>query len=412
MEMERIFEAALNIQEPWFISKVDFDVSRKRLDLRLDFRKGSTFKYEENEIIGQYKAYDKVEKEWRHLNFFEHECYLTARVPRIKTPDNKTHLIQPPWNGLQNGFTLLFEAFILQLSKGMPVHLVGALVHTSDHKVWSILDKYTEKARQNCDYSAVTEIGMDETSIAKGHEYISLFVDLKKKKTIFVTDGKDSATVKAFKADLELHNGNASNITDVSCDMSPAFIKGVRENLPEAKITFDKFHILKIINAAVDDVRRAEARINPLLTGARYIFLKNDKNLTAAQRQKKEELVLSDLNIKSMEALSMRESFQQIYAAPTEELFEELLVKWYDWTANSELEPMGRAAKTIKKHWDGIIQWKKSHINNGILEGLNSVVQAAKRKARGYKAKHFKTIAYLITGGLDFSQINPACLPT
>jgi len=194
--------------------------------------------------------------------------------------------------------------------------------------------------------------------------------------------------------------------------MSPAFIKGVRENLPEAKITFDKFHILKIINSAVDDVRRTEARINPLLTGTRYVFLKNDKNLTAAQRQKKEELVLSDLNIKSMEALNMRESFQQIYAAPTEALFEELLVKWYDWTANSELEPMARAAKTIKKHWDGIIQWKKSHINNGVLEGLNSVVQAAKRKARGYKAKHFKTIAYLITGGLNFSQINPACLPT
>lgn len=412
MEMERIFEAALNIQEPWYISKVAFDASRKRLDLRLDFRKGSTFKYDENGVIGEYKAYDTVEKEWRHLNFFEHECYLTARVPRIKTSDNKTHLIQPPWNGLQNGFTLLFEAFILQLSKGMPVHLVGELVHTSDYKVWSILDKYIEKARENSDYSHVTEIGMDETSIAKGHDYISLFVDLKRKKTIFVTEGKDHGTVNAFKADFERHNGNVSNITDVSCDMSPAFIKGIKENLPEAKITFDKFHIVKIINKSVDDVRRAEIRINPLLTGSRYIFLKNDKNLTVAQRQKKEELLLSNLNIKSMEALNMRETFQQIYAAPTEELFEELLVKWYDWVANSDLEPMVRAAQTIRKHWDGIIQWKKSNINNGILEGLNSVIQAAKRKARGYKAKHFKTIAYLITGGLDFRQINPACLPT
>jgi len=196
MDIERIFEVALHIQEPWFISNVAFDASRKRLDLRLDFRKGSTFKYEGNGVSGEYKAYDTIEKEWRHLNFFEHECYLTARVPRIKTPDDKTHLIQPPWNGLQNGFTLLFEAFVLQLSKGMPVHLVGALLHTSDHKVWSILDKYTEKARQNCDYSTVTEIGMDETSIAKGHEYISLFVDLKRKKAIFVADGKDSTTVK------------------------------------------------------------------------------------------------------------------------------------------------------------------------------------------------------------------------
>ena len=103
---------------------------------------------------------------------------------------------------------------------------------------------------------------MDETSIAKGHDYVTLFVDLAKKKTIFVTEGKDSATVKAFKKDFARHNGSADNITDVSCDMSPAFIKGVEENLPKAKITFDKFHILKLINRSVDEVRRMKAQKN------------------------------------------------------------------------------------------------------------------------------------------------------
>ena len=213
--------------------------------------------------------------------------------------------------------------------------------------------------------------------------------------------GKDNSTVKAFVADLAQHQGSADNITDVSCDMSPAFIKGVKENLPEAKITFDKFHILKIINEAVDEVRRVEARDNRLLKGTRYIFLKNDKNLSQAQRNIKAELQLSKLNAKLFRALSLREAFQQLYAAPTESDFELLLKRWYFWATHSRLNPMKKAAKTIKKHWDGILQWKKSQINNGILEGLNSVVQAAKRKARGYKFKHFKTIVYLITGGLD-----------
>ena len=323
MDMKEIFGKALGIDKPWFVADVNFDLAAKRLDIRMDFIKGSTFSFDKDGTSGEHKAYDTIEKEWRHLNFFEHECYLKARVPRIKTPDDKIHLVLPAWSGLQNGFTLLFEALILQLCKSMPVHNVSQLVKMSDHKIWSILDKYTEKTRELSDYSEVTTLGMDETSIAKGHDYISLFVDLIEKKTIFVAEGKDSATVKAFKEDLEKHNGAAKNITDVSCDMSPAFIKGVKDNLPNAKITFDKFHILKLINKAVDEVRRIEAQSNPLLTGSRYIFLKNEKNLTAKERYKKEDLRLSKLNNKVFRALSLRETFQQIYAAPTDESFKQ-----------------------------------------------------------------------------------------
>jgi transposase len=412
MNMRDIFGKALGIDKPWFIADVNFDVKAKRLDIKIDFPKGSTFPFEQDGIANEYKAYDTVEKEWRHLNFFEHECYLHARVPRIKTPDNKIHLIMPHWSGLQNGFTLLFEALILQLAKGMPVHQICQIVKISDYKVWSILDRYIEKTGDLNDYSQVTKIGMDETSIAKGHDYVSLFVDLEKKKTIFVAEGKDNATVKAFVEDLAQHNGNPNNITDVSCDMSPAFIKGVRDNLPEAEITFDKFHILKIINEAVDEIRRIEARDKPLLKGTRYIFLKNDNNLSQVQRDTKAALQLSKLNERLFRALSLREAFQQLYAAQTENDFETLLKRWYFWATHSRLAPMKKAAKTIKNHWDGILQWKKSKINNGILEGLNSIVQAAKRKARGYKFKHFKTIVYLITGGLDFRKVNSACLPT
>jgi transposase len=412
MDMREIFGKALSIEKPWFISDVNFDVKLKRLDIKIDFVRGSTFSYEQDGKTNEYKVYDTVEKEWRHLNFFEHECYLQARVPRVKTPDDKVHLIMPAWDGLQNGFTLLFEALILQLAKGMPVHQVCNYVKISDYKVWSILDKYTEKTRDLNDYSSVTKIGVDETSIAKGHDYVSLFVDLEKKKTIFVAKGKDNTTVQAFATDLAQHKGTVKHITDVSCDMSPAFIKGIKENLPEAKITFDKFHILKVINEAVDDVRRMVAKENPLLKGARFIFLKNEINLTQTQRNTKAELKLSKLNAKLFRALDLRESFQQLYVASTESDFERLLKKWYFWATHSRLEPMKKAAKTIKNHWDGIVQWKKSQINNGILEGLNSVVQAAKRKARGYKFKHFKTIVYLITGGLDFSKLNTACLPT
>lgn len=408
MQMQQLFSQALGITAPWKVVSLSFDSKNKRLDIQVDFKRGSTFTDIDNET-GKHeicKAYDTIEKTWRHLNFFEHECYLHARVPRVKRSDGCVRMISPPWAGVVNGFTLLFEALILQLCMGMPVHQVSKLIGVSDHKLWRILDIYVEGARANENYESVTAVGMDETSVSKGHNYISLFVDLEKKRTIFVTEGKDSSTVKRFAQELDDRGGSSKEIKDVSCDMSPAFIKGVREQLPNAEITFDKFHIVKIINEAVDSVRREENKETPLLKGKRYLFLKNEKNLTVKQRTELDSLRMKNSNLKSIKALQIRESFQQLYLASDVLAFESLLKDWYYWASHSCLEPIKKSARTIKAHWDGILRWKQSQINNGILEGLNSVVQAAKRKARGYKVRHFKVIAYLLTGKLSFNGVN------
>lgn len=413
--MKNLFEMALNIVEPWFIKDIDFNVAQKRLNIIIDFKEGSKFYYkdEKENIDGYFKAYDTVEKEWRHLNFFQHECFMKARIPRVDAGNNKIRLITAPWEGFCNGFTLLFEALILQLVRYMPVHQVGNLTNVSDYRIWNLLERYVEKVRAKNDYSNVETVGVDETSSKKGHNYITLFVDLKEKKTIFITEGKGSETVKDFVKDLEQHKGDAEKIKDVSCDMSPAFIKGVKENLPFAEITFDKFHILKIINEAVDEVRRSEAKENSILKNTRFIFLKNESNLTSAQKLKLEELTMAGMNLKTVRALHIRENFQAIYKADTIIQFIFLLKKWYFWATHSKLEPMKEAARTIKNHWDGVIRWKSSLINNGILEGLNSLIQAAKAKARGFTTlKNFKIIAYLITGKLNFGLVNKNWLPT
>ena len=289
----------------------------------------------------------------------------------------------------------------------MPVSKVAKITHTSDDKLWNMLDRYVNTTREHEDFKNIDKIGMDETSRAKGHEYITLFVDLDKRRTIFITEGKDNTTVKDFKEDFEEHNGDINNITNVSCDMSPAFIKGIKENLPNAKITFDKFHILKIINEAVNKVRQQEVSINNILKGTKYIWLKNQNNLTVKQRETLEELTMSNMNLKTLRAYNIRQSFQDIYQANTQEEFITYLNKWYYWATHSQLTPMVKAAQTVKRHWDGITRWFESKINNGILEGLNSVIQAAKSKARGYKTfKNYKIIVYLLTGKLDFNLVN------
>ena len=169
----------------------------------------------------------------------------------------------------------------------MPVHNIAKLLKVSDRKIWGMLDRYIDSALKLNNYSEVDTVGMDETSISKGHD-LTLFVDLKNHRTIHVAEGKSNSTVESFKSDFELHNGDVKNITEVS--MSPAFIQVVKDNLPNAQITFDKFHVLNLINEAVDKVRRAEASSNPVLTILRYIFLKNEMNLTEKQKLKKQEI--------------------------------------------------------------------------------------------------------------------------
>ena len=411
MKLETLFAEALGIVSPWKIDDLEFNSSEKRLDIQVSFERGTTFSYEDPDTgqVTHHKAYDTVIKTWRHLNFFEHTCYLHVKTPRIQPPQGGTKLVLPPWSGIVSGFTMLFEAYALQLCQHMPIHQAAKLLQTTDHKLWRMMDGYVQKALWATNLRDMKRFGVDETSLARGHTYISLFVDVDERKTVFIGDGKDHSVIASFADFLEDCGGERKNITDVSCDMSPAFIKGVREVLPEANITFDKFHILKIINEAVDAVRRSEVRYHPALRGARYALLKNESNLTSKQKRVRERL--SHMNLQSMKALRIREAFQAIYQADSKEAFCKLLQEWYIWATYSRLEPIIKAAQTIKKHWQGIVKWKESMINNGILEGLNSVVQAAKRKARGYKNKHLKVITYLLTGKLNLHQFNPH-LPT
>lgn len=415
MITKHVFERALNIQEPWYLKDIEFNEKERRLDIYIDFKEGSVFHYESSEenIKGNFKSYDTKEKCWRHLNFFEYECYLHARIPRIQINEKTIRLIKAPWSGVSPGFTILFEALVLQLASNMPVHTVSKIIKESDAKIWNILEKYIDQTLLLNDYRNLYAVGMDETSMRKGHDYITLFVDLLKKCTIFIAEGKDSDTVKAFTDDLVAHNGNPQAIKDISCDMSPAFIKGVKEHLPKAKITFDKFHIMKILNKAVDQVRKQELVANPILKDSKYVLLKNKSNLTAKQQNKREELSIPKLNLKSIRALHIRENFQEIYKAETDNQFETLLNKWYFWATHSRIESIKQAAYTIKNHWQGVLQWKKTQIDNGLLEGLNSLIQAAKAKARGFRTyRNFKIVAFLITGKLNFNQLNKHYLPT
>ena len=401
MKDTELLQMALGLAPPWQVSTAEFNPDEKRLDIRIDFPKGSTFTCPKCGQAG-VKAHDTVEKTWRHLNFFQHEAYLTARVARIDCDHCGTHLVDVPWARPGSGFTLLFEAMIMILAKAMPVKTIAEFVNEHDTRLWRILYHYVDKARKAADHSQVRHVGMDETSRRRGHNYVSLFVDLDDTRVLFATDGKDASTVERFKQDLIAHSGDPDAIEEMCCDMSPAFISGVEKQFPQAHITFDKFHVLKILNEAVDQVRREETKDRPELKGSRYLWLKNRSNLKSFQAEQLESLTIRKLNLKTSRAYHIKLNFQEFYRQ-TAQTAETFLKKWYFWATHSRLEPVKKAAYTIKNHWDGVLRWLTSRINNGILEGINSLIQAAKARARGYRTERtLATMIYLIAGKLKF----------
>ena len=231
---------------------------------------------------------------------------------------------------------------------------------------------------------------------------MTLFTDFDEARILFATEGKDASTVERFQQDLIAHNGTPETVAEICSDMSPAFIKGVEKWFPTAHLTFDKFHIMKILNEAVDEVRRQEQMDRPELLRTRYIWLKNQTNLKSEQIKTLEELQIKKLNLKTGRAYHIRLNFQEFFEQRVEAA-EPFLKRWHFWAAHSRLQPIKEAAYTIKRHWDGVLRWFHSGITNGMMEGFNSLVQAAKARVRGYRTtKNLIAMIYMIGGKLNF----------
>ena len=378
-----LMQLALGLIPPWMVKACAFDAEARRLDIEIDFARGGRFPCPHC-AKADCPVHDTAMQTWRHLDFFQHQAFLHSRTPRITCPDCGVKQIAVPWARAGSGFTLLFEALAMTLMTAMPVAAAARLVGEHDTRMWRVLHHWVEQARERADYADVKRVAIDETAAKRGHDYVSLFVDIDQRRVVFVTEGRGADTVAAFADDLEAHNGDASHVKQVCIDMSAAFIKGVTDNLTEAEITFDKFHAVKLVNDAVDKVRRAESKGRPELKRSRYLWLRNEPSLSAESRA--HLAALTRLHLKTARAYQIRLAFQEIYRQPNWDWGALFLDRWYSWAIRSRLEPIKEAARTVMRHRDGILAWFDSQIANGLIEGINSLIQAAKAKARGYRS--------------------------
>ena len=407
MNSEQLFSMALGLTVPWKVDHIEFETTSKnfrKLHIYLTFPKGSKFKDADGNVC---PIHDTKERRWRHLDFFQHECYLHAKVPRITLTDGTVQQVSVPWARPNSGFTLLFEAFAMSLIENeMPVNKASKIVRVYPNRLWNVFKYWVGQALQKDCQTGIKQLGIDETSAKKGHAYVTLAADIKTRRVIFVTTGKDETCIKALKEHLQTKGVAANQIEQVSIDMSPAFISGLTTHFPTAQLIFDRFHIVKQLNQVVDDVRKAERRQHEALKGHKYTFLKRNSYLSEQQKRAKYEL-LQDYPILG-EAVRLKELFHDFWDFRDKEQAGAFLAYWCDLADDSDIVPFKKFVTMIKKHWTGITNYTQSQITNGILEGINNKIQLAKRRARGYRnMDNFINMIHFIAGKLNFDYPHP-----
>lgn len=401
MNSEQLFKMALGIEIPWEIVGIQLENSEtgKELHININFKLGSRFPDESGVLC---EVHDTTPKTWRHLNFFEHACYLHCRVPRIETKDGKVKLVEVPWSRPGSGFTLLFESYVMALIEyEMPINKIAQLVNENAHRLWTIFNYWIKRAYNADQPKAPKKLGLDETSKRKGHDYITLAVDLDERRVLHVAEGKDKNAVKIVKEYFRSKDIDVNKVKHASMDMSASFISGVKEYFPKAEIHFDRFHVVKLLNEAMDKVRQIERKEHDNLKGHKYTFLKNRNNLSEKKKTALSELII--LYPTLGEAYRLKELFNDLWEMEDEEDSTNFLVDWCKQVEKTNIFPFKQFVKTIKTHWMGIVNFCETEINNGILEGINNKVQLAKRRARGYRCKeNFINMIYFLCGKLKF----------
>ena len=190
--------------------------------------------------------------------------------------------------------------------------------------------------------------------------------------------------------------------------MSGAFIKGCTEHLPEARITFDKFHVVWHANAAVDRMRRIEQRSDKSLKGLRWKLLKDRSRLNTRDSADLDALIARMSTVRTARARVYKEQLREILERKQINVVRDMLRHWCTCVMRSKVEPMKEVAQMVRRHMDGIVAWAQTRQTNGFLEAINGLFQAAKRRARGFtRLATIRTVIFLIAGKLDFAALNP-----
>ncbi len=349
-------------------------------------------------------------RRWRHMDTCQFKTILEAAVPLVECSEHGAQTVQVPWAEGSSRFTLFFERFAIQVLEACPTARASHLLRITWDEADGIKQRAVKRGLARRQIDGLEYVCVDEKAVGYGQDYVTVVTGLigGKPRVLYVGDGRDEAALNGF---WEWMGPEAcARIKAVSMDMSQSYQNSTRRYCPNAELIFDPFHMMKMLNKAVDEVRRQEAVMGTgaeraALKQTRQMWLWGEENLPEHHAARFE--ALKDSTLKTARAWRLKELWRTFKRCLDVDDAHAFFHKWYVLVMQSKLEAVKKVARTFKDHLAGIVSLFKHGFCNALAEGVNSRIQLLMQKSCGYRNRErLKTDILFHFGGLDMDPLS------
>lgn len=408
MRDTELYRQLLGLQSPWTVERVELDMKQQRVDVWAKHDKVKSWPCPECEQSCGLHDHDQ-ERTWRHLDSCSFQTHLHARIPRVHCPEHGVRQVRVSWAEPKSRFTALFERLAIDVLLETSVSGASVILGLSWDEAFHIMERAVARGLVSRPHCAPRVMGVDEKSLAKGHRYATLVYDLEHGHVVELAEDRTKQSLLRCVGRFSLDD--LSSVEAIAMDMWEPYIQVLRTVVDNAdsKIVFDRFHIVKHINHAVDLVRRKENKVlradgDERLVGTKHLWLYGHENLIASGADlttKLEFAALRSSKLKTARAWALKESLRALWSQPSRAAGERWWKRWYSWATRSRLAPVKNVAAMIKRHLPNVLTYFKHRITNAGSEALNSVIQLLKKRGFGYRSfLNFRTVVLFHCGGL------------
>lgn len=400
-----LYAAVLGIESPWQVVDVDLRAEQEAVYVTVGTDSGTRFRCPRCDKVAP--GYDTRRRTWRHLDTCQFTTFVVADVPRVECAEHGVVQIGVPWAEPGSGFTALMESLIIDWLHEASISAVARRMRLSWDEIDGVMQRAVRRGLERRKLEEIKQVGVDETSFQKRHEYVTVVSDLERSRVLYVADDRRAESLDGFWSLLA--PSQRLEIKAVAMDMSAPYVRSTRAHIEDAdaKICFDRFHIAKLLNDAVNEVRKRE---NRELTeageytpkGTKYVWAQNPENMPRERRVIFE--LLRDSALKAAKAWAIKDAARWLWGYVSRGWATRMWNRWIAWAVRSRLEPMKRAAMTIRRHLWGIVNAIVLHVTNAGAESINAKIQWIKKQACGFRSRErFRNAIYFHCGGLDMS---------
>src|SRR3954471_5714133 len=341
----------------------------------------------------QVQSRGRVERRFRAVPIGSRATFVVLPIPRVECRAcGATRQVEVRFADPRRSYTKSFQRYALELSRRMTIRDVAKHLGVGWDMIKDIRKRDLSRRYAKPKLKHLRHIAIDEIAIAKGHRYLTVVLDLDSGAVVFVGDGKGAKALKPFWKRLR---GSGAKIEAVAMDMSPAYREAVSTNLPKAKIVFDRFHVMKLFNEKLSELRRALHREatdlmqKKVLKGTRWLLLKAAENLDEERDEKKRLKEALALNQSLATAYCLKEDLRQFWEQPGKKFGTLFLDGWIKRAESSGIKILQQMARTLAAHRSGLLAYYDAMITSGPMEGTNNKIKTMKRQAYGFRDKEF-----------------------